>query len=324
MDYELERGGILRRGREAGLVKNISFGKSGPLVSVTIEHGVIKLLVCQGIKVLGYRVLPVNPRFFREGLVTNSVRVAGIIQSALQQMDVILPPHGRMGRVVGAAPGFQSNLRLLELPRTRGLDPKVVIPQEARRIMGISPETTQLVWHRLPDRLDRTRWLVATAARRAIASLLDTAQRAGLRLTEVDLRPFALACAVNQPDAIITWVASDGCDVVIVRDSVPVEYQFLFWGAEPVEGAVLVERLTGMAERAIASYDANSVDGPLSDDVTLFVCGSIIASQPEVASRVVDNLGREAGKLNTPLEHEEDFPIQDLIVNIGLALRSFR
>lgn len=284
------------------------------VASITIEHGIIKLLVCRGLQVVDYRVLLANPRFFREGQVSNTTRVAGLVQNLLTEMA------GNFQRAIGAVPGFQNTLRLLEFPQASGLDPKVAIPQEASRTMMVSLETYHLDWHRLPDRLGRTRWLVVAASRRSIASLLETAQKAGMGVTTLELRPFALARAVNQPEAVIAWAAPDGCDVVIVKDSVPVEYQSLFWGAELVEDTVFVDRLTEIIGRTVAAYDGASPE-PLSEEAPLYVCGFPISHSPNIASQVAENLQRPAGELALPLSYPADFPIHDLIVNIGLVLQ---
>ena len=289
-------------------------GGDRSIASITIEHGMVKLLVCRGLEVLDYRVLMANPRFFREGQVSNSDRVAGLIQNALPEMK------GRFRKAIGVVPGFQNRLRLMELPLAPGLDPRTVIAQEASRSMRVSADTYQLNWRRLADRLDRSRWLVLAASRRSIASLLDTAQKAAIGLKTLELRPFALARALNQPNAVVAWTAPDGCDVVIVKDSVPVEHQSLFWGAELVEDTVLVDRLTEVVGRTLAGYDRNSTEGPLSDDAQLFVCGSPVGREPTIAYQVANNLGRVTGALASPVAYPDDFPINDLIVNIGLSL----
>jgi hypothetical protein len=187
--------------------------------------------------------------------------------------------------------------------------------------MGVSQERSHMVWHRLPDQQAQGRWLVASAARRSIASLILTVAEAGQTLKDMDLRPFALARAVNQANAVIGWVAPDGCDVVIVRDSVPVEYQALFWGADPVEGSVLVSRLTDALERTMATHDRNSPIGPLSEETPVYIVGSQVAREPEVASQIADNLQRPLGQPDPPLTLPPEFPVLDLMVNLGLALR---
>ena len=210
-----------------------------------MEHGVIKLLICQGLEVVDYRVLLANPRFFREGQVSNSARVAALLRGILPEMD------GNFRQVVGAVPGFQNRLQMMEFPQASGLDPRTLIPREASRVMRVSTDTYDLSWIRLPDRMGRTRWLVMGTSRRSVASLMETTEQAEIKVRVLEPRPFALARAVNQREAVTAWAAADGCEVVIIKDSVPVEYQSIFWGADLVEDTVLVDRLTEVVGRTI-------------------------------------------------------------------------
>ena len=142
-----------------------------------------------------------------------------------------------------------------------------------------------------------------------------------MAVNTLELRPFPLARVVNQPDAVIAWAAPDGCDVVITKESIPVEYQSLFWGAEMVEDTVLVDRLTEIVGRTIDTFNETSPEGPLSDDVPLVVCGSPIRRDLDISMRVADKLGRLPAGLSSPLVYPEDFPVHDLVINMGLALR---
>ena len=142
--------------------------------------------------------------------------------------------------------------------------------------------------------------------------------------------PFALARAVNQPEAIITWAAPGGCDVVIVKDSVPVEHQSLFWGADLVEDSVLIDRLTEVTSRTLATFNESSPQGPMPDDTPLYVCGSPISRQAilhddkrgfAITRQICQNLRLPKGEPDPPKDGGPDFPFNDLIVNAVLALR---
>ena len=291
-----------------------SFGAKD-VASITIEHGMIKLLACRGLRVVDYRVILANPRFFREGQISNSARVGALIRNVLSEME------GKFSNIVASVPGFQSRLREIELPSVPGLNPRVLIAQEANRLMRVSPETYHLEWYKRPATLDRSRWLVVAAGRRTVASMLDTARQARVKIKALEPRPFALARAVNQPDGVLVWVAHDGCDVVILRSSAPVEHQSLYWGAGMVESAVLVDRLTEFVGGTISGYEQSSNAGVLSEEVPLYVLGTPIGADPSIAQQVAANLQRSAGELTIPLVHPPDFPVQDLIVNVGLILR---
>ncbi|MCH8346691.1 MAG: amidohydrolase, partial [Chloroflexi bacterium] len=105
--------------------------------------------------------------------------------------------NGRHKRVIAAVPGYQTNLRRIEVPNVKGMDAKVVIPNEARRIMGISTGNSRITWHHLPGTAEISRWLVVSATNRSISSISAPATGAGLAMTAVELRPFAVARAAN-------------------------------------------------------------------------------------------------------------------------------
>ena len=297
-----------------GTTLPLSRGNSQGTTTITIEHGFIKLLVTRGLEVVDYRIALANPRYFREGLVSDSVRMAGIVSRTLAEME------GSHERVIAAVPGYQSALGRIELPKTRGLDPSVVIPREAHRTMGVSPETSYLTWHRLKDNIDRSQWLLLSAPRRSMSSLLNTVTAAGLQMSAMELRAFALARAVNQSDAVIAWTASDGCDVVVVNDATPVAHQSAYWGADPVDGNVLVDRVTAIVERTLAVYDQENLQMALPGGTGLYVSGSPVGVEQDVGQRVAAHLQLPLEELKCPLATPPDFPLNDLIVNIGLAL----
>ena len=186
--------------------------------------------------------------------------------------------------------------------------------------MGVSPETSFLTWHRLKDNIDRSQWLLLSAPGRSMNSLLNTVTAAGLQMSAMELRAFALARAVNQTDAVIAWTASDGCDVVVVNDATPVAHQSAYWGADPVDGNVLVDRVTAIVERTLAVYDQENLAMALPDGTGLYVSGSPVGVEQDVGPRVAAHLQLPLEELRCPLETPPDFPLNDLIVNVGLAL----
>jgi hypothetical protein len=109
--------------------------------------------------------------------------------------------------------------------------------------------------------------------------------------------------------------------VVLVRRAAPVAYLSVAWGVEVIEGAVSVERLSQMVEQILTRYEASSPEGWVADDVPLFVWGVPAGLEGEVGPGVAANLGRELQLMRPPLEMPEDFPVQELVINLGLALR---
>ena len=305
-------------GRSGGMFARISAAGRKETTTLTIEHGYVKLLVTRGREVVDYRIEPASPRFFREGLVSDAPRIAALIKQVVQ--DVI----GSHKRVIAAVPGYQTNLRRIELPNVKGMDPKLVIPNEARKTMGITPDKSRISWHHLPGTTDTGNWLVVSATNRSISSISAPAASAGLSMTALELRPFAVARATSQADAIFAWTAADGCDAVIVRDWVPMTYQAAYWGAGlAMEPTDLVNRIVEVLESTIDAHDIQNPEMAASPDIPLYVYGSPSGQDNDIARRVAQLLGRETGAPDIPLDLPDGFPLDDLIVNVGLSLWDF-
>ena len=287
------------------------------VASLTFEHGFIKILVSQGLDVLDVKIVETNPHLFREGMVSDPRRASLELRQAVSGLKV------RPKRFLGAVPGYQTNVQDIELPLMVKIDPKLVLPREARRLMGVSAETSFLAWHRLPDDIDNAHWLVMSATKRSVASLTTTARGAGVKIRNIELRAFALARAINLPDVVIAWAAIDGCDAVVVRDWEPMVVQSAYWGAEPrAEGDVLINRVSEVAERAAVTHGQQNPETPLSDDTPVVVTGTPIAREPAVAKQVAGILRRPLERIEPAMHLPEGFPIDDLVVNVGLALWS--
>ena len=121
-------------------------------------------------------------------------------------------------------------------------------------------------------------------------------------------------------DAIVAWLGIGGADVVLVRQSAPSAYLSVAWGVDVTEGDVLVERLSQMVQQTLTRYQASSPEGWVPDDVPLAVLGVPLGLEGEVGPGVAANLGRELHAVPPPLEIPEGFPVQELVINLGLAL----
>ena len=294
--------------------------QSREVTSITIEYGVIKLLVSRGLEMLDYRIVPVNSKFFYRGIginnsymVKDTAHVGGIIRNSLGRMK------GKHNHVISITPGYTSTLQSLNIPKASGPNPNIAIPDEVRSKMP-SLETHHLNWYRLKDGTDTTRWMYSIVPRRDINSLYETLDNAGLKIDALDLRPFALARVVNQPDAIIVWTSQDGFDVTIVRNHIPLLNKTDFDGYKQVDENVQVDRLTSLVEEALKTYEPNT-SARSTDDIPLYVCGHHLALEPDIGQQVATRLRRDTLELNLPIKTPQGFPLEDLIVNVGLALR---
>ena len=85
----------------------------------------------------------------------------------------------------------------------------------------------------------------------------------------------------------------------------------------------MIDRLTGVTSRTLATFNESSSEGPIPDDTPVFVCGSPISRQAilhddqrgsGITQQICHNLGMPKGELDLPMDCGSDFPVNDLIV----------
>jgi hypothetical protein len=303
-------------GRLTSGLTRLSGRKAKETASITVEHGSVKLLITRGLEVVDHTIVDANQRLFREGLVSDAARLSGLVEDELGES------LSRYRHVVSAVPGYQTTTRRLDLPNAKGMDPKVIIPQEAQRKLGISAEHSYLTWHKLPSSIDKSQWLIMSATNRSTASLGATTGQLGMDLVALELRSFSLARAVNQADAVIAWTAPDGCDAVVVRSWMPITHQTAYWGtAASIEASDLVNRVTEVVESTIAAHDVSNPEMAVAEDIPIYITGSPVGSDDTIAARVANNTRHPLRQPEPPIHIPEGFPLHDLIINVGLALR---
>lgn len=283
--------------------------------SVTIESGVMKILSTRMLDVVDYRAVPLSPQLYAGGVVVDAGTISRHLAAALADME------GAHRAVYAAVPGYQSAMRRFDLPDVREIDPKEVIPREARRALGIPVENATLRWQRLPGRSRIARWLVAAASETSYSAISSVIRGTGHKMRALELRPFPLTRAIGHPTVIGVSVSSDGCDVVVVRQWEPHTYQSVYWEAGSVsDSSDLVRRLTEVVENTIDLHNLHNPEVSLTPDVPMTLTGGETEHHADLGMLVAANVGRELVEGKNPLNAPSDFPYASMVVNVGLAL----
>ena len=283
--------------------------------SVTIESGQMKILSTKILEVVDYRVVPLSPQLYAGGVVVDAGTISRHLAAALADMQ------GAHRWVYAAIPGYQSAMRRFDLPDVREIDPKEVIPREARRVLGVPVENAALRWQRLPGRSRVARWLVAAASDTSYSAISAVVKGTGHKIRALELRPFALTRAVGHPTMICVCVSSDGCDVVVVRQWEPHTYQSVYWETGSVsDSSDLVRRLTEVVENTIDLHNLHNPEVSLTPDVPMAITGGETEHDPNLRTLLASNVGRELVEGKNPLRAPSDFPYDSMVVNVGLAL----
>lgn len=283
-------------------------------VSISIEGTTLRIIACEGKRITKWANLPFNPTLLRNGFIANPKDMSQVIKNALNGKDL------KQKKVIVALPGFQSLSRIITLPRARDVNPKVVIPREAIRLMPVSMENSSIFWQALKKEKTQQSFFVLAVPKQPLLRLVETIRLAGLKPSKVDIAPLALARAVNQSDAIIANAENNGIDIVIVRDHIPYVMRSVFSGEETIPLESLAPRVVEELGINIGYYNDNNRDNPLPSNLPVYLCGAC-AIDPDLPSMVQREIGYPVGELKSTLRTPRDFPTAQMMVNIGLILK---
>jgi len=296
----------------AGLALFLS-RRRGPVVSLSIEGNTIRVVSCQGRRVSAWKSIPFNPTLLQGGFVANAAGLSQVLKSALRDV--------KAGRVIVALPGFQSVSRVIALPKVKGLRPAVAVPREARRLMGVSLDSSYLFWQSLASAGTQWRFFVLAVPRVPLLALIDALRQAGIRPWKIDTKPLALARAVNQGHAVVGSLESNSIDVVVVLDHAPVVIRSLFLGEEAVVPEVVLPRFVEEVSRTITFYNDINRGNPLPRTVPIYLCGAL-SGNPEVGREIERATGHQVGQADAVLSYPPDFPVSQMMVNLGLVMKA--
>ena len=115
-------------------------------------------------------------------------------------------------------------------------------------------------------------------------------------------------------EALIIWIAADGCDAIVIHDWVPIAYQSIHWESGSLRPSQITDRAVAVANRTTDIQDT------LNSRVPVVTTGTHIGNRSEFASAIAGRLGRQTVEPNIQFELPEGFPIHEMIVNLGLGL----
>lgn len=286
-----------------------------PIMALSLEGSTVRIVVCRKGAITSWLSLPFNPRLLRDGLVEDPEGLATVIRNALARVGPL------RARVIAAFSGARSVTRIITLPRLRGVGPEVVVPREARRLMGVTVENAYLFWARLERTETRERYYVLATPKAGIRAFLDTLRLSGLRPEKVDLKAVALARAIGQDQAIIANLEMDALDVVAVKDCIPTVISNV-----PLEGGIfeteeLASIIVSEVQQCITYHNERNRPNIIGSSVAVFLCGGHPHIDQSLLTALGTQLGRPAQFPSSVIRHPPDFPPLQYMVNIGLVLK---
>jgi type IV pilus assembly protein PilM len=215
---------------------------------------------------------------------------------------------------------MNSLYRLITLPEMPEAILAEAVRREAKRVLPVSLDEVYLTFQPVPSGRGEKRLFLATYPRNMTDALIRTMRKAGLNPYLMDLAPLDLARVPDEPRAIIVNSRAEHADIIVMEERLPQLIRVL---SLPSEAKSLQDRLPAISDeltRTVMFYNSSHLEKPLTSSVPLFVVGEL-AEVPDRWPSLVGRFGFPVSPLPLPLEYPEGFPANDLMVNIGLALK---
>ncbi len=286
-----------------------------PVVALSVEGTSVRLLLVKGDRVSAWTEAPLEPGLVKEGVIADPQAVGIVLKDLLDSYRVL------GGRLVASVTGLRSIPRMLDLPKMNPQMMEAAVVREAKREMPVPLEDIYLSWQTLAVNDGHQRVFALGVPRDALDPLLRAIAVTGRRAHAVDIKPLALARAVNRREAIIADIEPDSADVVVVTGGMPAIMRTV---VSRGEGAALedsIDRCRGELARTIKFYNDTHRQEPLPSSTPLFFTGSL-AEEAATAIESLEGLAiYPVEPVAPPLECPPDLPIASYAVNIGLAAK---
>ena len=287
------------------------------IVTLNIEASEARLMVLRGKSITAWDGIALPPGALRNGQVVQPQ----VFGQALVELFA-KARASRRDSVVGLS-GQRSLVRILNLPP---VDPKLLdetVRREARRELPLPLDELYLSWQVIGDQAAaRTQVFILGVPRETLDTCMAGLRAAGVHPRAMDLKPLALARAVNLPDVLIADAEATTQDVILVREGTP----------------IIVRSIAAQSGSSQTARTPDDQADALATEVqrTLDFFNSSMASTRPAWSPVVcltgllgdsDVMRQRLGARWTlaqpapPLPLPPDFPLLPYLANVGLALK---
>lgn len=284
-------------------------------LSISFEGLDVRMVAVRGDQVVGWHETTLPSRLIRNGFLVAGAEAGQHIRSFLNRNN-LSPGHLQV-----ALPGLHSIIRVVPVPTTIHINNSLV-EREARHLLGGSLDSAYVFWQTLPTRRQNPvrQVYMVVVPREPLTNAVESLTFAGLKVSSVDLKPLAVARAVNARDGIIGHADLHGGDVVVVVGGVPTHIHSFYWGDEPLAVEYAHMRLVNELAQTISSYNDTHRGQPLDPNVPVCLTG-LLAEDEALATTVTNMTGRQVAEPLPPLRYPSNFHLRTFMVPLGMVLK---
>jgi len=287
-------------------------------MAFTIEGVSLKILTFSGKKIENWYSVPLNPNFVKDGLVISPDVVGRVIAEAIQEKGV--PRNGALA----ALPSGGAASQVLSLPRVNKSKLGEVVQREVKRLMPGAVDADYIYWQQFDNGIAKSgkQSVYALAVpKNNVISLVETCSTAGIKLKGLELKPFALARAVNCKSGIIVHGEVDGSEIVVVDQFVPGLFRNIPMKDDKPGAEVAWQNLIRELPFTIDYYNRTHHDSSITVETPVYLSGGL-SLDPGASQKLAQVTGgRKVERVEPPPGYPENFPLEQYLVNVGLMLK---
>jgi type IV pilus assembly protein PilM len=282
-------------------------------VALSISTHDVKLMATRGDVLDKWVVAPLPSGAVKDGRILQPQAVAGVINSLLKMLNIPRTP------VVASISGMSFTYRLLKLPQMKPSRLREAVERATQKEINVPLDEMYIDWQTLPAEGNGIDVFVLGVPRSQIDLLLDTAKLVNLELSAVDLKSLALARASGLHDGLIVDFETDGFNIIILSQGVPVILHAFNPKSSKASLEDNVRQLIDEMDRTIDFYNITHKDQPIPADAPVLLTGELATGT--AVDFMQQNSIHPVKSLSTHFKIPADFPVSSFAGNIGLILK---
>lgn len=277
----------------------------------------IRLLVTWGEELLHWASSSVDGELMNQGLINSPQPMAEELEGLLGENGV---PRRRF---VTSLTGHRAAARQFSLPKMRSKFLDEAVRRKAKQELPLPLEETYLSWQLIGENNGQLQVYAFAVPRPVVDQQVQTLKAAGLKLHAMDLKPLALARAVDDPNCIVANLEDQGFGVVLLVNGKPELMRSAPQVTEDEQPEERVDKLAQELSRTVQFYDDAHRKQPLDPDLTVYATGLLFESD-QLRQQLAERIPYPVALPQPPLQLPEEFPVATFAANLGLAMKKWK
>ena len=291
--------------------------KTKKIVSITFEFGISKILIYEKNQIVDCWKVNLPKSHFREGLIIESQMTSNLIEYMLNENGI----SSTNLKIYGAVPGYQTTIRNISFPQFGKINPNAVIPIQMQQKFGISQEISKIKWMKYDSESDENKWIAISSTKKSIKSWVSSVSFSKKTSFILEPKPFAITRALNYKDAVCVYLSEDGCDVIVIRNWIPLTYQTAYWAQQfSLENEEIFDKILDVLSNTLNEHNSTHNELSISSYIPLIFTGKIKTSHFSYINGISKNLDLTNTKFEMPFQLPNGFKTDDFLINIGLLM----